>query len=75
MTEVHEFYTSSGIKKIVEFEPYNNVEAKNYIEEYLGSSLIKIVSRRRYEMRVVVKTEEGEKETIVSLPRHIRELS
>lgn len=62
--------------KTIEFIPYSNEEAKKWIEAYLGSSLVKIVSRTKYTIRVVVKKEGGiEEESLISLPRYIVELS
>lgn len=62
-------------KNRFKFEPYNDVEAKKWLEAYLGSSLIKTVSRTKYTAKVIVNGEGGvERETIISLPRRIIQL-
>jgi len=51
------------------FKPLDNQDARRWMEDYLGDSLIKTISRTKFTAKVLVRSEGGvEKEVIISLP-------
>ena len=60
---------------MIEFTPYTNDEAKVWIQEYLGASLIKTISRTKFTAKCLVKARDSddnpiEKEVTISLPSY-----
>jgi hypothetical protein len=53
------------------FEPIDDEAKKQWVKDYLGASFVKGIAIGKYTARVIAKTDDGEKEVLISLPRKI----
>jgi hypothetical protein len=51
--------------------PLTNEEVVAYVEQHYGKSFVKGLGRTNYSVRCIMRTEEGEKEVSISLPRKL----